>query len=67
MARQNVREHMRPTTGKQVGSYSRRDPRGPKPKTPGAAKPAVLADHQCNMPALLPARPGGTDGSGGLG
>jgi hypothetical protein len=66
MASQNVREHMR-STGRQVGSYSRRDPRGPKPKTPGAAKPAVLADHQQNMPVLLPARSGGTSGNGGLG
>jgi hypothetical protein len=65
MAKQTVREHMRPTTGRQVGSYDRRDPRGPKPKTPGAAKPAVLADHQCSMPVLLPARPGA--GNGGLG
>ena len=64
MARQNVREHMR-RTGRQVGSYDRRDPRGPKPKTPGAAKPAALGDHQQNMPVLLPARPGA--GNAGLG
>jgi hypothetical protein len=67
MAKQNVREHTRVSTGKMVGSYSRRDPRGPKPKTPGAAKPAVLADHQCNMPVRIPAAPGGSSGNGGLG
>jgi hypothetical protein len=67
MARQNVTEHTRVTTGRQVGSYSRRDPRGPKAKTPGAAKPAVLGDHQMNMPVLLPARRPAADSSGGLG
>ena len=66
MAKQTVREHMRPTTGRQVGSYSRRDPRGPKPRTPAPSAPAVLASHQVHAP-----NPGGmargADASGGLG
>jgi hypothetical protein len=66
MARQTVREHTR-SSGRQVGSYDRRDPRGPKARTPGAAKPAVLSDHQVNMPVLLPARRPASDSSGGLG